>query len=64
MDASHLAECWQRGRDQSRPWMFLVSSPSHVGDLPERLGTSDYSYGFVVECHDPGTGAAGAIGGR
>ena len=49
MDALHFPECWETTRDQSRPWMFLVSSPSRIGDLPQKLGTLDYSYGFVVK---------------
>ena len=53
MDASHFPERWERGRDQSRPWMFLVSSPSRIGDLPQRLGMADYSYGFVVKSLAP-----------
>ena len=53
MDASHFPERWERGRDQSRPWMFLVSSPSRVGDLPQTLGMTDYSYGFVVKSLAP-----------
>ena len=53
MDASHFPERWERGRDQSRPWMFLVSSPSRIGDLPQRLGMADYSYSFVVKSLAP-----------
>ncbi len=53
MDASHFPECWERRRDQSRPWMFLVSSPSRIGDLPQKLGMADYSYGFVVKSLAP-----------
>jgi glycosyltransferase involved in cell wall biosynthesis len=33
--------------------MFLVSSPSHVADLPKKLGQCDYSYGFVVKALAP-----------
>jgi glycosyltransferase involved in cell wall biosynthesis len=33
--------------------MFLVSSPSRVDDLPQRLGLADYSYGFVVKSLAP-----------
>ena len=33
--------------------MFLVSSPSRVGDLPHKLGLADYSYGFVVKSLAP-----------
>ena len=53
MDASRFAECWERGSDPSRPWMFLVSSPSGIGDLPQKLGRADYSYGFVVKSLAP-----------
>ena len=53
MDASRFPECWERTRDQSRPWMFLVSSPSRLGDLPQKMGMADYSYGFVVKLLAP-----------
>ena len=53
MDAAHFPERWERGRNQSRPWMFLVSSPSRVGDLQQRLGIADCSYGFVVKSLAP-----------
>jgi glycosyltransferase involved in cell wall biosynthesis len=33
--------------------MFLVSSPGPIGDLPEKLGVADYSYGFVVKSLAP-----------
>jgi glycosyltransferase involved in cell wall biosynthesis len=33
--------------------MFLVSSPSRLGDLPQILGFADYSYGFVVRLLTP-----------
>ena len=49
MDATQLPPSWERLRDPSRPWMFLVSSPSRLGDLPNKLGLADYSYGFVVK---------------
>src|SRR6516225_8047572 len=49
MDASYFSESWEKLKDQSRPWMFLVSSPSPVGDLPQKMGVADYSYGFVVK---------------
>lgn len=49
MDATHLADCWERGQDAGRPWMFLVSTPARVADLPRRLGAAEYSYGFVVK---------------
>jgi glycosyltransferase involved in cell wall biosynthesis len=53
MDASQFPERWERMRDQSRPWMFLVSSPSKIGDLPQKLGMADYSYGFVLKSLAP-----------
>ncbi len=50
MDASRFPGIWDQVKDGSRPWMFLVSSPSHIGgDLPQKLGMADYSYGFVVK---------------
>jgi glycosyltransferase involved in cell wall biosynthesis len=53
MDASRFAECWERGSDPSRPWMFLVSSPSPISHLPHKVGLADYSYGFVVKSLAP-----------
>ena len=33
--------------------MFLVSSPSRIGDLPQSLGMADYSYSFLVKSLAP-----------
>jgi glycosyltransferase involved in cell wall biosynthesis len=53
MEASRLAEYWEQGSDPSRPWMFLVSSPSRIGDLPQNMGLANYSYSFVVKSLAP-----------
>jgi glycosyltransferase involved in cell wall biosynthesis len=53
MDAQVLDRCWDGTDDPGRPWAFLVSVPVVLDDLPARLGSADYSYGFVLQALRP-----------
>jgi glycosyltransferase involved in cell wall biosynthesis len=53
MDAQALDTFWTGADDPERPWAFLVSAPVGLGELPARLGSADYSYGFVFQALRP-----------